>query len=284
LLSFKPGRGSVEEVAVTRVRRGFKLAATSWRVIVAEPAILLVLAVGLVGMVIVSGGLFLLLFRRFPTADDFQFPNYLVALPVLWFGSIVSSYCNVVVAVMADRRLRGADPTVEEGMSVATSKLNRIFSWTLVSIAVGLLLQVIAERFRLAGAITSRLFGVAWNLATMFVVPVLALEDLSVRDSIRRSASIFRSKWGESVVAQGTVGLAVMVAAFPAMLVVALLAAVSVPVAIAAAVVLFGSLMLVSGALDVVVDVALYRYAMDGTVLGAFTAEDLDDVFRPKND
>ena len=40
--------------------------------------------------------------------------------------------------------------------------------------------------------------------------------------------------------------------------------------------------MLISGALDAVVDVALYRYAMDGTVLGAFTAEDLDDVFRPK--
>ncbi len=101
-------------------------------------------------------------------------------------------------------------------------------------------------------------------------------------DSIRRSASIFKSKWGESVVAQGTVGLAVMFAAFPAMFVVLLFAAVSVPLGIGAAVVLFGGLVLISGALDAVVDVALYRYAMDGTVLGAFTAEDLDDIFRPK--
>ncbi len=109
-----------------------------------------------------SGGLFLLLFRRFPTADDFQFPNYLVALPVLWVGSIVTTYCNVVVSVMADRRLRGDDPTVAEGMEVATSKLNRIVSWTMVSIAVGLLLQVIAERFRLAGAIAARVCS-AWR-------------------------------------------------------------------------------------------------------------------------
>jgi len=255
----------------------------SWRVIVAEPAILVVLAVGLVGMVAVSGGLFLLLFRRFPTADDFQFPNYLVAFPVLWLGSIVTTYCNVVVSVMADRRLRGHEPTVAEGMEVATAKLNRIVSWTMVSIAVGLLLQVIAQRFRLAGALASRLLGMAWNLATMFVVPVIALEDLPVRDSMRRSASIFKSKWGESVVAQGTIGLAVMFCAFPAMFLVLLFAMVSVPLAVATAVVLFGGLALISGALDAVVDVALYRYAMDGTVLGAFTAEDLDDVFHRKN-
>ena len=166
---------------MNRVRRGFKLAGVSWRVIVAEPAILLVLAVGFAGMVVVSGGLFLLLFRRIPTADDLQFPNYLLALPVLWLGSVVTTYCNVVVTVMADRRLRGGEPTVADGMAVATQKLNRIFSWTLVSVAVGLVLQVIAERFRVAGAITSRLFGVAWSLATMFVIPVLALEDASVR-------------------------------------------------------------------------------------------------------
>jgi hypothetical protein len=116
----------------------------------------------------------------------------------------------------------------------------------------------------------------------MFVIPVIALEDLPVRESLRRSASIFKSKWGESVVAQGTVGLAVMLAAFPAMLVVALFAAISVPLAISAAVLLFGALALISGALDAVVDVALYRYAMDGTVLGAFTAEDLDGTFQPK--
>ena len=267
---------------MSRVHRAFKLAAVSWRVIFAEPAILAVLAVGLVGMVVLSGGLFLLLFQRFPTAGDFQFPNYLVALPVLWLGSIVTTYCNVVVSVMADRRLRGDDPTVAEGMSVATAKLDRILSWTMVSIAVGLLLQVIAERFRLAGAIAARLLGLGWNLATMFVIPVIALEDRPVKDSIRRSASIFKSKWGESVVARGTIGLAVMFAAVPAMFIVLLNAAISVPLAVASGIVLFGGLALISGALDTVVDVALYRYAVDGTVLGAFTAEDLDGTFQPK--
>ena len=116
-----------------------------------------------------------MLFRRFPTSDDFEFPGYLLALPVLGVGSIVTTYCKVAVSVMADGRLRGNDPTVAEGMNVATAKLNRIISWTAVSIAVGLLLQVIAERFRLMGTLLSNLLGMAWNLGTMFVIPVIAL-------------------------------------------------------------------------------------------------------------
>lgn len=267
---------------MSRLRRGFKLADVSWKVIVAEPAILAVLAVGLLGMIGTSGGLFLLLFRRFPEAQDLQFPNYLVVLPVLWIGSVVATYCRVVVSVMADHRLRGEDPTVADGMGVATARLGRIFSWTLLSIGVGLLLQVIAERFRLFGAIASRLFGLAWDLATMFVVPVLALEDADVRGSIRRSASIFKAKWGEAVVAQGTVGIALFVATIPALICVGLLMSVSVPLGVVAAVIVLAAFSLVSAALDAVVDVALYRYAVDGVVLGAFTAEDLEGTFTPK--
>lgn len=274
--------GTDEEVAVSRLRRGFKLANVSWKVIVAEPAILAVLAVGLLGTIAASGGLFLLLFRRFPAVDDFRFPNYLVVLPVLWIGSVVTTYCRVVVSVMADHRLRGEDPTVADGMTVATAKLGRILSWTLVSISVGLLLQVIAERFRLFGAIASRLFGMAWELATMFVVPVLALEDAGVRSSIRRSASIFKAKWGESVVAQGTIGVALFVAMIPALVFVAVLGSVAIPLGVVAAVIVLAAFAVASAGLDAVVDVALYRYAVDGVVLGAFTAEDLEGTFAPK--
>ena len=267
---------------MTRVQRGFRLAGVSWRVLVADPVILVVLLVGLIGSIGVSGGLFLALFQRFPNAGDFTFPSYLLALPVLWIGSVVSAYCNVVVTVMADRRLRGEDPTVPQGMSVATSRLGRIISWAMLSIAVGLLLQVIAERFKLAGTIAARLFGMAWGLATTFVIPVLALEDVGVRDAIRRSASTFKAKWGESVVAQGTVGMATLVVMLACVVPIAILLAVAVPVGIAAAILVFGALVLVSGALDAVVRVALYRYAIDGEVVGAFSAADLEASYNPK--
>src|SRR5262249_36731229 len=155
------------------------------------PGMIPLMLAGLIGYAVISGALCLLVFGGIPTADDFTFPRYLVALPVVWIGSVASTYCTFAVTWMADRRLSGEDPTVSEAMSVATSKIGKIISWTLVLIAVGIVLHAIAERFRLAGVIASRLFGLVWALATMFVVPILVMEDVSVGQAIRRSASTF---------------------------------------------------------------------------------------------
>ena len=265
-----------------KIRRGFRLARVSWNVIVADPGILVVLFVGAVTSIALDAGLFLLLFRRLPDGGDFRFPGYLVVVPVLFVGNVVSTYCNVVVTVMADRRLRGEEPTVAGAMSVATSRLGRILGWTALSLAVGVFLQVLAERLKLAGTIARNLLGLAWALATTFVVPVIALEDLSATESVRRSAGIFRSKWGESVVAQGTIGVATLLVMLPVVVLAGVVFAFSPPVGIGLGVALLIALSLISGALGAVVRVALYRYAVDGAVLGAFTADDLEGLYGPK--
>jgi Family of unknown function (DUF6159) len=271
-----------EEGNVGRFDRGLRLARTSLRVVAADPIILLVLLAGLVGMVAVSGSLYLVVFHHLPTSHDLTFPHELVALPVLWFGTIASSYCAVVVAVMADRRLRGEAPRVSDGIAVANARLGRILAWTLLSIAVGLVLQVIAERIKL-GWLVSRLLGFAWGLATTFVMPVLALENLSLHDSIRRSAAVFRARWGEYVVANGSIiGVGFLVAMVPVAAVTVAVGVFSVPAAVAVGVVLVGARILLSTALDSIVDVALYRYAVDGTTVGGFLAADLEGSFRPK--
>jgi hypothetical protein len=251
------------------------------QVVEADPVILLVLFAGLVGMIGLSGGLYLALFHRLPTEHDLTFPHDLIATPVLWFGSIASSYCAVIVAVMADRRLSGGTPRLADGIAAANARFERILAWTLLSIGVGMVLQVIAERLKF-GWLASRLLGFAWGVATTFVVPVLALEDVGVRESVRRSATIFRARWGESMVADGAVGVVFFVALIPVAAVTLAVAMVSVPAAVVVGILLFGLLVLVSGALDAVVDVALYRYAVDGTAVGGFTIADLDDSFRSK--
>jgi Na+(H+)/acetate symporter ActP len=44
-----------------------------------------------------------------------------------------------------------------------------------------------------------------WSLATMFALPVLVLEDAGARRAARRSAEIFRARWGDGV--RGTVAV-----------------------------------------------------------------------------
>ena len=51
------------------------------------------------------------------------------------------------------------------------------------------------------------LIGTAWTLATIFVVPVMILENKGVIESIKQSASTFKKTWGESVIGQFGIGL-----------------------------------------------------------------------------
>ena len=52
--------------------------------------------------------------------------------------------------------------------------------------------------------------------------------------------------------------------------------------AIGVGLVLCAAMVVLTTALDVVVDVALYRYAVDATVVGGFRAADLDGSFHAK--
>ena len=65
-----------------------RLAGTSWQLVAAEPAMLGLALIGLIGFVALSGGMFFGLFGRLPKAHDFVFPNDLIVLPIIWFGSI----------------------------------------------------------------------------------------------------------------------------------------------------------------------------------------------------
>ena len=52
------------------------------------------------------------------------------------------------------------------------------------------------------GRIVIGLVGLAWTLVTFLVIPVFVIENLGVRESLSRSASLFKGTWGENVAAQ----------------------------------------------------------------------------------
>ena len=66
------------------------------------------------------------------------------------------------------------------------------------------------------------MLGVAWSLATMFAVPLLAIEDAGARRAARRSAAIFRDRWGEATIGTVSVGFVAVVGSVPGTALVAL--------------------------------------------------------------
>jgi hypothetical protein len=193
-------------------------------------------------------------------------------------------------------RLAGGDPTLRDGFAFATANVGRIFQWAVVSATVGTVLRTLEERLGWLGQIVIGLIGLAWSLATAFVVPVLVHERVGPFEAVKRSALAFRKTWGETVVANVGLGLAFTLLSLGALplLILAIVAGVMLMEAAPAVgvTVLVGGLALcfiywialgiVQSTLQSIFLTACYQYASTGVVPGVFSEEHIVGAWRPK--
>jgi hypothetical protein len=215
------------------------------------------------------------------------------AIPLLVIGvyvlSVVGIYFSVGLAAAANMIFNGQPATVADGLAVARANFSQICGWAAISTAISVLMAVLENQGGVAGNIAARLVGMAWSLVTFLAVPVIAIEGTGPVETLKRSASIFRQRWGQQITGNIAIGAAVfLIGVLPAaILIVAGVVLWSSASFLGAVLVVIGALifaiaMLVSRALSGVFGVALYRYALDGEVLGGFTQEDLESAVKPK--
>jgi hypothetical protein len=205
----------------------------------------------------------------------FYFVNYFV---IVFFNSALIS-CAIV-------RFYGGDATVSGGLSAAMARLPQIAGWALVSATVGVILKLIESRSEKIGQLAAGLLGAAWTIVTYFVVPVLVVERVGPITAVQRSFSILKKTWGESLTANFSIGLVVMLASLVSLvpaglgLVIGTTASVIAGVAITA--VLLIAVSLVSAALHTIIVAALYLYAAEGKVPQQFDENLLREAYAPK--
>ncbi|MBN2599385.1 MAG: hypothetical protein JXA75_02505 [Candidatus Thermoplasmatota archaeon] len=117
-------------------------------------------------------------------------------------------FFNTAIIACANIRLNGGDPTVSDGLRIASQHLGRILIWALISATIGMILQAIRQRGGWVGRIVAGVFGLAWTYVTFFIIPVLIYEKKGIGSSIRRSASLFKQTWGETII--GSFGFGVI--------------------------------------------------------------------------
>ncbi len=210
------------------------------------------------------------------------FLYYMVQYTVIFFF-------NSALVGAAMIRLGGGNPTVGDGLRIAYSRLGPILGYAAIAATVGLVLRAVSERSGAAGRFIIGLFGMAWNLATFLVVPVLVTHDVSPLQAIKESARVLKKTWGEQVAGAVGLGAAFVLAylalgllAIPAIILAfstgqgAVIAAV-----IVCAVLAFMLLALVNATLSGIYSAALYRFATTGEA-GAFDGQVLREAFVPK--
>lgn len=219
-----------------------------------------------------------------PHADTFYLALFLFYI-VNYFIVI---FLNVALVGVANSRLSGGTWTISDGLSLAAARAFTIFKWALFAATVGIILRWISERVGLLGKIVVWVVGLTWSLATYFVVPILAFEDLGPIDAVKRSSKLFKDTWGERVVAGLSFGLIFGLAIIGGF---GLWFFGMMAFSRSLAVIIFLSLLLlayiqivvaISSATASIFNVALYRYALTGKLHGGFTQEQLQSAWVPK--
>ena len=167
-------------------------------------------------------------------------------------------------------------------------RLPQIAGWALVSATVGMILKAIESRSERVGEIVAGLLGMAWSITTFFVVPILVVEKLGPIDAFKRSVSVMRDTWGESLAANFGIGLFTTLAALLGLLPIAAgIAMVNASpvgggVLIGIGVLWMMFVSLVSSALSSIALAALYIYASEGQSPKHFDSRMIRGAFATK--
>jgi hypothetical protein len=218
---------------------------------------------------------------------------YAGAIPLIVLGvyvlSVVGTYFAVGLAAAADMIFRGEQASVGDGLAVARSRFSQIAGWAALSTAISVVMGALENQGGIAGTIAARLVGLAWSLITFLAVPVIAIEGTGPLETLKRSASLFKSRWGQQITGNLAIGGAVfLLGILPSMLLVGAGIVVWATASfVGALLVVIGAIgfaisLLISQALNGIFGVALYRYALDGEALGGFTPEELESAVKVK--
>ncbi|MBS1254102.1 MAG: hypothetical protein MAG451_03158 [Anaerolineales bacterium] len=207
---------------------------------------------------------------------------------VVQYLVIFSANTALVGAAMI--RLQGGDPTVRDGLRITYEHLGQILGYALIAATVGMILRWVSERGGTVGRIASSLVGLAWNVATFLVVPVLVVEDVGPIDAVKRSAELLKRTWGEQIAGNLSIGLIFGLLSVVALLLgvpVIVLAIMSESIALVVLAVLVLVLVLIflaliNSTLSGIYRAAVYRYAVTGEA-GYFRQDLVENAFRHKS-
>ncbi len=197
-------------------------------------------------------------------------------------NNCVIVYFNVAFAHIALDRLTGGRASLDDGLKIAWSRKWPVFQWAVCAATVGIFLKMVRDRSEIGNWI-ARALGYFWKLGTYFVMPLLALENVSPGEALRRSGSLIKERWGEMIVAAFSFPLLFLLLTMPPGLALFFLAGLlGQPLGFAAVLVMAYCLFLAAiiSSAEQVFTAALYLYAKEDRVPRGFARADLKSAWE----
>ncbi|MBN1658329.1 MAG: hypothetical protein JXA93_08015 [Anaerolineae bacterium] len=277
-----------------RIRNSWELVKASAGVLRADKELVVFPILSAIVMVIVTASFFVpaILAGLIDSVlmGEAQVAGAVVAFLFYLVQYFVIFFTNSALVGAALIRLRGGDPTVGDGIRIALRHSGAILGYALIAATVGMILRWLSERAGAIGRIVVGLVGLAWNIATYLVVPVLVMEEVGPVDGIKRSVELLKRTWGEQIVGDVSIGLIfgllsllAILAGIPVIVLAANMESVGLILGvIAIEIVILLLLGLINSTLSGIYTAAVYQYAVTGETGGYLEPEMVRHAFRHK--
>ena len=270
-----------------RLSNGWTLAMNSFKVLKENKQLIIFPFLSGISLVLIMGS-FVLVFLGINgwAFDNIEEPGnvgtYILMLLFYVVNYFVVVFFNMALIHCTRLYFRGEEVSVNAGLRFSLSRIGTIFSWALFAGTIGTILRIIQEESGIVGKIITGILGVVWSIATFFVVPVIAYENLGPIAAFKRSTQMMRQKWGESLGATFSFGLIQFIAIIVLMIPCFFLGAMIHPIAGVALAILGGFLIsAVFSAAQTIFVSAVYHNITDEPVKH-FNQQMIDNLFQKK--
>lgn len=197
---------------LTRMSNGWQLALDSFAVLKENRQLILFPILSGISMLLVVSSFVVILFSASgwdmeALRDQSTVTNYIFLFGYYLVNYFIIVFFNTALIHCTHLYFNGERPTVAQGLRFALSRVGSILAWAVFAATVGTILKAIQDKLGSVGKIITGLIGIVWSIATFFVVPVLAYEHLGPLGAVKRSVSLMKEKWGESLTATFSFGM-----------------------------------------------------------------------------
>jgi hypothetical protein len=200
-----------------RLSNGWTIAQNSFAVLKENRQLILFPILSAISMILVIGSFVIVImgaagWDTHVIEEQSRVVDYLILFGYYLVNYTVIVFFNTALIHCTHLYFNGEEPTIRKGLQFAMSRIWAILSWSIFAATVGILLRVLQDGFGRIGKIITSLIGIVWSIATFFVVPVIAYENIGPLAAFKRSSDLVREKWGEGLGATFSFGLIQIVA------------------------------------------------------------------------
>lgn len=273
-----------------RLSNGWTLAMNSFKVLKENKQLIIFPLLSGISLLLVIGSFFTgLLAANGWNIDNVGEEQSNVTIYAIGFLFYVANYFVIVffnMALVHCTRLyfRGEEVTIRAGLQFSFSRIGAIFSWAVFAAIVGTILKAIQEESGALGKIITGILGVVWAVATFFVVPIIAYENVGPIEAFKRSSRMMKEKWGESLGATFSFGIIKLIAMLGIGALFFIIGSLIHPIAgiVLASVGIFSVIAIISASEMIFVSAVYHN--INGDPVAHFNQQAIDNLFVSKRD